>query len=209
MNMTQYKLYGREASGSFAVQAALEEIGAPYERIRIGSDTADVEAYRKINPTGKVPALGLPDGTVMAESAAILIYLALAHPAAGLAPPPGTERHARFLQWMVFLAANVYEAVLRVYYSARYSPRGEADAASIREQGLADYVAHLGIISPVLGPYVLGADYSIADAYLYMLAGWYPDGREALYVRLPALRKHAQMISSRSALVKAEADHAA
>ena len=66
---------------------------------------------------------------------------------------------------MVFLSAKVYEAVLRMYYSARYSVRGEADAGAIREQGTVDFVAHLGLIGQGLGPYVLGADYSIADVY--------------------------------------------
>ena len=82
--MKQYKLYGRRGSGSLAVQVALEEIGAPYERIWISTDPTEVAAYRKINPVGRVPALQMPDGTLIAESAAILIHLSLAHPGAGL-----------------------------------------------------------------------------------------------------------------------------
>jgi hypothetical protein len=108
-----YKLYGRPGSGSFAVQVALEEIGAPFERIWVGREAADIARFRTINPTGRVPALVLPDGTAMFESAAMLIHLALTHPQSALAPPPGTSRHAAFLQWMVFLSANAYEAVLR------------------------------------------------------------------------------------------------
>ena len=65
----------------------------------------------------------------MFESAAILVHLALLNPQATIAPQPGTTRHATFLQWMMFLSANVYEAALRVYYSGRYSSRGAADAA--------------------------------------------------------------------------------
>src|ERR1700704_3184106 len=158
-----YKLYGRPGSGSLAVQIALEEIGISYERIWVGSDTADVALFRAINPTGRVPALMLPDGTFMFESAAMLIHLALAHPAAALAPPAGTAGHAKFLQWMVFLSANVYEAALRMYYSARYSAQGEADAEAIREQGTEDFRGHLALISQGLAPYVLGGEYSIAD----------------------------------------------
>jgi len=203
-----YKLYGRPGSGSLAVQVALEEVGTPYERIWVGAAADEVARYKAINPTGRVPALMLPDGTLIFESAAMLIHLALAEPRAALAPPPGTGRHATFLQWMVFLSANVYEAVLRIYYSARYSPRGEADAAAIREQGIADYCTHLGIIGRGLGPYVLGADYSIADAYLYMLASWYPGEKSELYARLPKLQAHAKLVSARPAVAKVEADHA-
>src|ERR1700679_2183930 len=130
-----YKLYGRPGSGSLSVQVALEEIGAKYERIWVGREAADVARFRAINPTGRVPALVLPDGTPLFESAAMLIHLALGHPQCGLAPQAGTVRHAVFLQWMVFLSANVYEAALRMYYSARYSSRGETDAEAIRKQG--------------------------------------------------------------------------
>src|SRR5277367_679391 len=158
-----YKLYGRKGSGSIAVQVALEELAVPYQQIWVGREEADMARFRATNPAGRVPALMLPDDTVMFESAAILIHLAQSRAPSPLAPPPADRGHARFLQWMVFLSANVYEAVLRVYYPARYSTRGEADAEVIRDQGTRDYVAHLSLISEGLAPYVLGPDYSIAD----------------------------------------------
>jgi GST-like protein len=203
-----FTLYGRSGSGSLAVQVALEEIGAPFERVWIGREPAEVARYKEVNPTGKVPALALPDGTLIFESAAILVHLALSHPQAAIAPQPGTTRHATFLQWMVFLSANVYEAVLRIYYSDRYSSRGEADSAVIREQGLADYRTHMGLIARTLQPYVLGSEYSIADVYLYMLTSWYPD-REELAARWPALGAHGELVRARPAVAKVEADHAA
>ena len=203
-----YKLYGRPGSGSLAVQVALEEIGAGYERIWVGREAADVARFRVLNPTGRVPALILPDGTIMFESAAMLIHLALSHPQSALAPPPGTGHHATFLQWMVFLSANVYEAALRIFYSDRYSARGEGDAEAIRKQGTDDYCTHLALISQGLGPYVLGAGYSIADPYLYMLASWYPGERSELYARAPKLEAHAKLVSARPAVAKVDADHA-
>ena len=202
-----YKLYGRPGSGSFAVQVALEEIGAQYERIWVGREAADVAQFRTTNPTGRVPALVLPDGTTMFKSAAMLIHLALGHPQSALAPPPGTGRHALFLQWMVFLSANVYEAVLRIYYSARYSTRGEADAEVIRKQGTEDFCSHLALVSQGLGPFVLGSEYSIADTYLYMLASWYPGEKSELYARAPQLEAHAKLMAARPAVAKVEADH--
>jgi glutathione S-transferase len=202
-----FTLYGRPGSGSLAVQMALEELAAPYERVWVGSEAADVERFRKINPTGKVPALELPDGTVMFESAAMLIHLALANPEAKLAPQPGTVLHATFLQWMSFMSANIYEAALRFFYSSRYSSRGEADAAAVREQGAADYGSHLAFIGRALNPYVLGGDYSLADTYLYMLASWFPE-KDALFARVPALGAHATRVSARPPVAKVEADHA-
>jgi glutathione S-transferase len=203
-----FTLYGRSGSGSLAVQVALEEIGVPFESIWVGREPAEVARYKEVNPTGRVPALVLPDGTVMFESAAILIHLALLYPDVKLAPQPGTTRHAAFLQWMTFLSANVYEAVLRVYYSARYSSRGEADSAVIREQGLADYLTHMSLIARSLNPYVLGADYSIADVYLYMITSWHPEKAD-LVARLPVLGAHSDRVLARPAVAKVEADHAA
>jgi GST-like protein len=203
-----YKLYGRPNSGSFAVQVALEEIGAPYERIWVGRESADVARFREVNPNGRVPALVLPDGTVMFESAAMLIHIALGHPDFLLAPKAGTPSHALFLQWMVFLSANVYESALHIYYPARYSARGEPDAEAIRQQGVADFCSHLGIIARSLRPYVLGADYSIADIYLYMLASWYPGERSELLTQVPALEAHGKLVSARPSVSKVEADQA-
>jgi glutathione S-transferase len=191
-----------------AVQVALEEIGAPYERIWVGNDPAEVLQFRAVNPTGKVPALVLPDGTTLFESAAMLIHLGCAHPGSALSPPAGTSRHAVFLQWMVFLSANLYEAALRMYYSDRYSAHGKDDADAIREQAAADFIAHLELIGPALGPYVLGAEFSIADVYLYMLASWYAGDKGILHERLPKIAAHAARVLARPAVAAVEADHA-
>src|ERR1700730_8366918 len=204
---TTYKLYGRANSGSLAPQIVLEEIGAPYEMIWVGRAPADVEALRQVNPMGKVPALVLPDGQVVCESAAILIHLTHAHPAANLAPPVGTPAHARFLQWMLFLSSNVYESVLRCYYPERYSTSGMAAANEIKQQAVADYARHLELIPSVVSPYVLGETLSVADPYLHMLAAWYPGDLAALHARLPKLAQHTELLRRRAATLKAEQAH--
>jgi glutathione S-transferase len=208
MGCMGYTLYGRAGSGSLAVQVALEEIGAAHELIWVGRAPGEIESYRKLNPTGKVPALVLPDGTLMFESAAMLIYLAQAHPKSGLAPPPGTAAFALFLQWMVFLSANLYESVLRIYYSSRYSIRGEADAPAVREQGIADFKAHLKIVSRALKPYLLGVEYSIADVYLHMLVDWHVGEKSELFAELASLGAHDKLIRARPFVAKVEAEHA-
>jgi glutathione S-transferase len=202
-----YKLYGRANAGSLALQIVLEEIGAPYEMVWVGRAPAQIEALRQINPTGKIPALVLPDGTSVFESAAILIHLAYAHPAANLAPAPGSAAHARFLQWMLFLSSNVYESCLRSYYPERYSTTGTAAATEIKEQAVADYARHLELIHGALSPYVLGEKLSAADPYLHMLAGWYPGDVAALYGRLPKLARHAELLRQRPATLTAEQAH--
>lgn len=204
----KYRLYGRRGAGSLAPQIVLEEIGATYELIWFSKTTADLEALRRINPAGKIPSLVLPDGTVVAESAAILIHLTNAHPEAGLAPRAGGAAHARFLQWMVFLSANVYEAALRYFYPERYSTGGATAAPAIKAQALADYGAHLERVHAELSPYVLGDRLSAADPYLHMLADWFPQDVQSLAARLPKLAQHAELLRRRPATLTAERAHA-
>lgn len=203
-----YTLYGRVNAGSLAPQIVLEEIGAPYEIIWVRKTPEDLEALRRIHPAGKIPVLVLPDGTVVAESAAILIHLTNLHPEAGLAPAGGTSAHARFLEWMVFLSANVYEAALRYYYSERYSEDGPAAAGAVKARALADYANHLERVHAELSPYVLGEQLSAADPYLHMLADWYPEEVRPLASRVPKLARHAELLRRRPATRKAEREHA-
>jgi glutathione S-transferase len=207
MSSSSYQLYARQGAGSLALQMLLEEIGSAYELVWVSKAPADIERFRHISSAAKIPVLVLPDGTVMSESAAILIHLTIAHPAAKLAPDPGSSAHAHFLQWMVFLSANVYEAALRYSYPDRYSAAGEAAAAQIKTQALADWGKHFEIIDAALSPYVLGAELSAADHYLHMLAGWYPLDDPSSASRLPKLRQHAELMRRRPATLKAEEDH--
>ncbi len=207
MTPADYTLYARFNAGSLAPQIVLEEIGAPYQVIWIGTGPEDIERYRRINPNGKIPALMLPGGTTVYESAAILVHLTQAHPATGLAPVIGSAGHALFLQWMVFLSANVYEAALRYFYADRYSTGGASAAEGIQAQALNDYARHLELVHGALQPYVLGASFTTADAYLYMLASWYPGGVAALEARLPNLARHAELVRARPSTRRAEEDH--
>src|SRR6516165_8709312 len=141
VNTAKYQLYGRAGTGSDIVRMLLEEIGTPYEFITVGSEPADIEAYRALTLTDKVPALALPQGGTMFESAAICMHLAATHPGARLAPVPGTADHARFLQWMVYLSASLYECARRIYYPERYSRDAERAAEAIRQQAIIDFAA--------------------------------------------------------------------
>jgi glutathione S-transferase len=200
----KYTLYGRSGSGSDIVRMLLEEIGAPYEFVAIGREGSEVEKYRRVNPTGKVPALRLPHGAVLFESAAICMHLADVHPEARLAPVRASADHASFLQWMVYLSANLYECALRIYYSERYSRDGKGAAEGIKQQATEDFQNILSFIVPSLSPYVLGRELSAADYYLHVVAGWYPEGRAPLHGKWPQLAQHAQLLASRPSVRKVE-----
>jgi GST-like protein len=106
----RYIVHGSPGSGSVPVEAALTLIGARYEVIgdTVLRDVARNPAVFKVNPLGQVPALVIPGGEVMTESAAILIWLADRYPDAALAPLPSDERRPAFLRWMTYVSSAIY-----------------------------------------------------------------------------------------------------
>lgn len=119
--MPGYTLYGSQGSGSSTVELALERIGLPYRSVRAStweSDSAQAE-LRSVNPLGQIPTLVFPDGSVMTESAAILIHLGLSHPEAALLPTETTAR-AQAIRGLVFIAANCYANVSISDYPERW-----------------------------------------------------------------------------------------
>ncbi len=175
--MAKYTLYNRPGSGGFAVEAGLVLAGQPYEFIDVGNRPGDEmpASFRSINPWGQVPALILPDGTLMTETGAILIYIAGAHPKAQLCPSPWTSPYASFLRWMTFLGANIYEGILRDGYPDRFTddPDGveAVQSAAIRrtQEGFSLLESALSDSGFLLN------EMSAADIYLAMLFTWRRD----------------------------------
>ena len=108
--MTPITVYGAEGSGSIAVEAALTLLDVPYTLIEAAtwSDASARERVAPQNPMRQVPTLVLPGGEVMTESAAILIYLADAHPQARLAPAVDDRQRRPYLRWMVYVSSAIY-----------------------------------------------------------------------------------------------------
>jgi len=196
-----YKLYGATDSGSFAPQAVLEELGADYELITVALDEKGTRTpeFLAINPLGQIPVLVLPDGTVMTESAAMVVYLADTAPQAGLLPAAGDTGRATALRWLFLLAANVYEADLRYYYAERYAG-GPACAAEVKTAAQAHMRRTLDLVEAALdpGPFLLGERYSVVDPYLCMLGAWYPQQDEL--AALPRILRHRDAVRARPAV---------
>ena len=173
--MSGYVLYGRNETGSAAVEAALAEAGAAFEVRDVPGDRTEAEAagFLAVNPRGQVPALVLPDGSVVTEGPAILLHIADAFPAAGLAPPPGSPERARHDRWLCFLHANCYEGELRRFYPDRYTT-DPAGADGIRAAA-EDYVRrHYVLLASAVAfaPYCCGDRPSMLDIYLWMIIQW-------------------------------------
>jgi len=89
----------------------LEEIGRPYEVIRLTSEQKRGGEHRRRHPLGRVPVVELDDGTMLFESAAICLHLADAYREAGLLPAPGSTARGLAYQWVLFAMTEVEPAV--------------------------------------------------------------------------------------------------
>jgi len=116
-----YTLFGTKGSGSAAAEAALTLAAVEFTSIDAASwePGPGRDELARVNPLCQIPTLRLPDGSVLTESAAILIHLGLQHPASGLLPPSAADR-AQALRGLVYVAANCYAAIGIIDYPERW-----------------------------------------------------------------------------------------
>jgi len=107
------KLYWCPKTRSVRLLWMLEELGVPYDRVRIDirDETSKANpAFLAASPMGKVPAL--EDGSVrMWDSGAMCAYLADQYPAQKLAPPIGDPQRGEYLMWLMFTNSVVEPAM--------------------------------------------------------------------------------------------------
>ncbi|MCB1686469.1 MAG: glutathione S-transferase N-terminal domain-containing protein [Pseudomonadales bacterium] len=195
------KLFYTPGTCARASHIALRDAGAEFELQRVDFATAEqrTDAYRKINPKGRVPALQTDRG-VLTETPAILAYIAQIHPEARLAPLDDPFEFARLQSFNNYLCATVHVA-------HAHSPRGARwadDPAAIAElkRKAPEVVADcFRMIEEEFftGPWTLGANYSIADPYLFTITQWLPSHRidSADY---PQVHAHHQRMLEREAV---------
>jgi len=203
-----YTLYGDLGSGAFSAEAALAETGAAYnfELISLEKNEQKAPAFLAINPSGKIPALRLPEGDVVTESAAILLTLADHFPQARLLPPGGGSERARAYRWLAFMAGEIYPMVEIVDYPERFI--AEARAADKLREAARDRVREriLLIERAAAGPFILESGFSLLDIYAAMFTRW-SIGRQWREANIPRLNRLAQTVSGRTAIAPVWARH--
>jgi glutathione S-transferase len=184
----------------------LEEIGTPYELVRVdlGKGEHKSPAYQNIHPHGQVPAL--VDGDVaLFESSAICMYLADKFPEKKLAPAPGTPARGLYYQWMVYSIATAEPPVLKVFLNTVRRPEEERNPAEV-EAGRADFQGVAAVLTRVLDgrPYLLGDQFTAADVMVGSIVGWARGLK--LFEDHPALKEYSRRLVERPAYKRATAD---
>ncbi len=197
-----YTLYYYPSNASLAPHMVLEEIGAPYELALVdrGANEHKSARYLKLNPAGLIPVL-IDGDLVLTESAAICLHLADRHPDAGLVPPLGSNDRAQLYKWLMYLSNTLQAELITYYYPDRLGGESAASivqaSAETRIGRMLDLIEHHLAYSG--GPWMLGAQYSIADIYLLMLARWTRGFANPARAR-PALAKFLAAMAGRPAV---------
>jgi GST-like protein len=170
-------LYGAAASGSVAVEAALTLLGLHYDVVE-GATWAEAAARDRVatsNPMRQIPTLVMPDGEVMTESAAILIYLADLDPAAGLAPSPSDPKRRQFLRWMVYVSSAIYALHwIKPDVKRVGAPEASRDTVieAVHERIAFCWATMDEQLSP--GRYLLGDELTVLDLYVAVVSRFGP-----------------------------------
>ena len=173
-----YTLFGFKGSGSAAIECALEMAGADYRIVEAASweKNAALDELTRVNPLQQIPTLQLPDGTVLTESAAILMHLGLAFPHAGLLGSDARERDLA-LRGLVYIAANCYSCIGISDYPERYTTMtDDAARAAVRAGARATLHRHWDVFAdlhPVAdGAFIGGEQPGAVDLLAAVVSKW-------------------------------------
>jgi glutathione S-transferase len=163
------KLYYIPSACSLSPHIVANELGLSIELVKVDSKTKRTEHgedFLAINPKGYVPALQLDDGSVLTEGPAIVQYLADLKPAAQLAPANGSMARYRAQEMLGYINSDLHKS-----YIPLFNPASSDD---VRTERMAYLHERYGLIEAMLGRtrFLLGEQFTITDAYLFVVTRW-------------------------------------
>jgi len=199
-----YILYGCHQTRSIGPRMVLEEGGMPYEHreVDIRKGAHRTPEYLAINPAGYVPTLVTPEGAMLQETAAIMLYLADRHGLDDLLPPAGSVERGQAYNQLFFQTSDIQPAMKRYFYTHRYSADKTAiDGVKARAREMA--VERWGVLDAHLrdhGPYALGDRFSLVDIHMCVWAGFGFDEPGDFLDDFPAVAHCFDLVTARPAI---------
>ncbi|USE03974.1 glutathione S-transferase family protein [Vibrio sp. SCSIO 43133] len=169
-----YQLYYYPNNASLAPHLLLHHMKLPYELLLVDKKEKVQKSadYLKLNPAGRIPTL-VANGQAIFESPAICIHLCESHPEHKLIPAIGSPLRPQFFQWLTYLNNTLQAELMVRYYPHRHTNDDSTipNLLSAQDERIAEA---LGIINDQLegNEYLLGANISACDYFLFMLAEW-------------------------------------
>jgi glutathione S-transferase len=200
-------LYYAPNTCSLAPYIALEEAGAKFEpsRVNFAANEQNSTKYKALNPKGRVPALATDHG-ILTENVAILAYIAQTFPKANLSPADPFA-FAQMQAFNAYLSSTVHVNHAHKMRGARWSD--DADVVAAMKIKVPQNMTECFTIIEndyFKGPWVMGAQFTVADAYLFTIANWL-EGDGVDLKLLPKTMAHRAAMMARPAVAKAVAAH--
>jgi glutathione S-transferase len=197
------KLYFAPGVCSLSPHIVLKEAGLPFEAIKTDIRAKTIEGgadFRKTNPLGYVPALGLDDGTILTEGPAIVQYIADKAPEKKLAPANGTLDRYKVQSWLNFISSEMHKG-----FSPLFNPAMPEEAKKIAKDRLATRLEHLEKHFTT-HDYLMGKEFTIPDAYCFTVLRWTVPTKIDLapYPHVQAFMKRMEARPGVQAAMKAE-----
>ena len=163
------QLYFAPGACSLASHIVLRESGLPFDLKKTDTKSKKLEDgsdYFAVNSKGAVPALRLDDGQVLTEGPVILQYIADQKPESRLAPKAGTLERYRLLEWLNYITSEVHKT-----FSPLFNPAANDAVKAYTTQMLEKKFDWIN--QQLAGKqYLTGDQFTIADAYLFVVANW-------------------------------------
>jgi len=162
------QLYYSPGACSLASHIILRETGHNFKLIKVDLASKAIDTggdFKQVNPHGYVPALKLENNEVLTEGVAIMQYLADQSPDAHLVPKNGTFERARLQEKLNYLTTELHKS-----FTPLFSKLPEEE----KKKAIKNVETKLDFISAQLSDkdYLLGDEFSIADAYLFVITNW-------------------------------------
>ena len=165
------KLYYSPGACSLSPHIVLREVGLDFELVLTSTKTKKLQDgtdYYTINPKGAVPLLELDNGERLTEGPAIVQYLADQAPQKHLAPAAGSWARSRLQEWLNYITSELHKG-----FSPLFNPAMPEEAKVLFREALVKRFAWVD--TQLEGrDYLLGADFTVADAYLFTVSNWAP-----------------------------------
>lgn len=165
------KLFLKPGACSLSAHIVLEEAGLPYQTEAVDlakKVTASGADYWAINPKGYVPALLLDGGELLTEGPAIAQYVADLVPARKLAPANGTLARYQLQSWLTYIGTELHKNC-----SPFFNPAATPEMKEIAGANLKRRLAYAN--EQLEGKsFLMGEDFTVADAYLFTVLSWAP-----------------------------------
>lgn len=165
------KLYYVPRTRSTRPRWMLEELGAPYELVRLDPSKGETRSdeHTERHPLQHVPVLETRDGSIF-ESAAIVLHLADLYPEKRLLGAPGTQARALAYQWLFFAMTELEPPCLEFMTLKRANTHDESQGAAVREKfSLAIRPLERRLSS---SEHLIGEDFSAADVVVGAVLVW-------------------------------------